>query len=973
MADSKNKALPAGTVLRGTVYTYTIEKVLGQGSFGITYLASTLIEGPLGELSMPVAVKEFFAKDLDSRGEDGAVTSRTSDGVAFRYSKAFQRESLNLSKMKHPGIVKVLEAFQANGTYYYSMEYLSGGSLDDKVKGEGIPEEEALPMLKKIGEALAFMHGRKMMHLDLKPKNIMLKADGTPVIIDFGISKQFDDNGEPESSTSIGLGSPGYAPIEQATQTMSGEFQPTLDIYALGATLYKMLTGKTPPAATLVLNKKATLAPDLQAKNVSSGTIDAIRKAMAPLMDDRPKSVQEFIHLFPTSFYVDDTEIKVVGDETGIEDDQPYFQKKAHEAEIRRKAEEKARQEAELRAQEAERRRLAEEKAREEEKRRVAEERERLEAKRMAEEKARQEAELRAQAAEKRRIAEEKARQEAERLAQEAERRRLAEEKAREEEKRRVAEERERLEAKRMAEEKARQEAELRAQAAEKRRIAEEKVRLEAERIAEEAEKRRIAEEKARQETERLAQEAEKRRIAEKKVREEEKRRIAEEMARQEAERKKQERARIEAERKQNKERRLQATDARKERNRQRIKTVLASKTTKTALLSVSVVAVCSVVLFLLIGIGGRVNHNKAEARQARIFSTADTVVMINGIPYPMVLVPSGTFEMGESNIKHRVKLDSYYIGTIEVTQRLWSSVFSNNPSHIVGEDLPVDYLSYSHCVEFIKQINNRFGFGFSLPTEAQWEYAAIGGAKSKGYTYSGADDIEQVAWYLNNSEKRIRPVASKLPNELGIFDMTGNVREWCADYFGDYPNIEVSNPKGPKKGDYLCLRGGDVSSSLDQSYVTRRSWGKKSSRAYTGFRLVLDAPNTGVSSSTPKNATTATKKRDTDQVVYSFRYSQYSLNCGQSQAFFNEINGDKNSILSYNWEVGNANVIGVDATGELGYVSAKSVGTSTLSVTLTIKNRAKPVKLTTILNVFPSVLEDSSPVNTPGSPDDSV
>lgn len=297
MTNSKNKALPAGTVLRGAAYTYTIEKVLGQGAFGITYLASTLIKGPLGDLSMPVALKEFFAKDLDSRTEDGVVTARTDDGVAYRYAKAFQRESLNLSKMKHPGIVKVLEAFPANGTYYYSMEYLSGGSLDDKVKGEGIPEEEALPIIAKIGDALSFMHEHKMMHLDLKPKNIMLKADGTPVIIDFGLSKQYDDNGEPESSTTIGLGTPGYAPIEQATQTVVGEFQPTLDIYALGATLFKMLTGKTPPAATLVLNKKASLVPDLQAKNVSPGTVDAILKAMAPLMDDRPQSVKDFLSM----------------------------------------------------------------------------------------------------------------------------------------------------------------------------------------------------------------------------------------------------------------------------------------------------------------------------------------------------------------------------------------------------------------------------------------------------------------------------------------------------------------------------------------------------------------------------------------------------------------------------------------------------------------------------------------------------
>lgn len=201
------------------------------------------MQGPLGEVTIQVALKEFFAKDLDSRSADGMVTARTENGVAHKYARAFLRESENLSKMKHSGIVKVLESFEDKGTCYYSMEYLSGGSLDDMVKGSGIPEHEALPLTKRISEALNYMHERKVMHLDLKPKNIMLKADGTPVIIDFGLSKQYDDKGEPESSTTIGLGTPGYAPLEQANQTSGRTFQPTLDIYALGATLYKMLTG----------------------------------------------------------------------------------------------------------------------------------------------------------------------------------------------------------------------------------------------------------------------------------------------------------------------------------------------------------------------------------------------------------------------------------------------------------------------------------------------------------------------------------------------------------------------------------------------------------------------------------------------------------------------------------------------------------------------------------------------------------
>ena len=124
--------LKAGTVVLGKEHKYTIQRVLGQGAFGITYLATTLLGGRLGKVPVTVALKEFFAKELDSRMDDGTtVSTRTEDGIAFKYARAFKRESENLSKMEHPDIVNVLEAFDANGTSYYSMEYLSGGCLDD--------------------------------------------------------------------------------------------------------------------------------------------------------------------------------------------------------------------------------------------------------------------------------------------------------------------------------------------------------------------------------------------------------------------------------------------------------------------------------------------------------------------------------------------------------------------------------------------------------------------------------------------------------------------------------------------------------------------------------------------------------------------------------------------------------------------------------------------------------------------------
>ena len=290
------QALPLGTVIRSKENVYTIEKVLGQGSFGITYLASTYVKGNRGQARVFVALKEFFAEELDARLRDGSVAPRTMDGISHKYAKAFQRESENLSKMDHPGIVHVMEAFEANGTYYYSMEYLSGGSLDDKVRGGGMPEADALPLIAKIGDALSYMHGRRMIHLDLKPKNIVLQGDGTPVIIDFGLSKQYDKKGNPESSTTIGGGTPGYAPIEQANQSSGKSFQPTLDIYALGATLFKMLTGYTPPVASSII-EDGFPESELLARHVSDKTVGAIREAMRPSRKDRPQTVEAFLSI----------------------------------------------------------------------------------------------------------------------------------------------------------------------------------------------------------------------------------------------------------------------------------------------------------------------------------------------------------------------------------------------------------------------------------------------------------------------------------------------------------------------------------------------------------------------------------------------------------------------------------------------------------------------------------------------------
>ena len=292
--------LPLGLMCRGYQHTYKIEKVLGKGSFGITYLATTGLQGGLGDIPVKVALKEFFADGLSSRDTYGRVVGSSVDSLAGRYGRAFMKEAINLSHLNHPGIVRVLEAFESNNTWYYSMEYLEGGSLDEFIDRKGrLSEPEALKMIRLIGDALSYLHINKMLHLDLKPKNIMLRENGQPVIIDFGLSKQYSTNQEAETSTTIGLGTPGYAPMEQSQFGTGRLFSPTLDIYALAGTLFKLLTGKTPPTSFEIFNNGFP-SDELVALGVSPETIFAIGAGMAPQKNLRPQSVGDFILRLPS-------------------------------------------------------------------------------------------------------------------------------------------------------------------------------------------------------------------------------------------------------------------------------------------------------------------------------------------------------------------------------------------------------------------------------------------------------------------------------------------------------------------------------------------------------------------------------------------------------------------------------------------------------------------------------------------------
>ena len=231
---------------------------------------------------------------------------------------------------------------------------------------------------------------------------------------------------------------------------------------------------------------------------------------------------------------------------------------------------------------------------------------------------------------------------------------------------------------------------------------------------------------------------------------------------------------------------------------------------------------------------------------------TSSKTFIVNGVTFTMVYVKGGTFTMGATSEQgsdaydnekptHRVTLSSFSIGQTEVTQELWEAVMGTNPSYFKGAKLPVERVSWNDCQTFITKLNSLTGQQFRLPTEAEWEYAARGGKQSRGYKYSGSNNIGDVAWYDDNSGDNTHEVATKAPNELGIYDMSGNMWEWCQDWYGSYSSSFQTNPAGPSLGSSRVNRGGSWVSSVGGCRVACRGYntpGNRSSRL--GLRLAL-------------------------------------------------------------------------------------------------------------------------------------
>ena len=325
--------LKTGTLLQGD--KYRIEKVLGQGGFGITYLAEQT------NLGRKVCIKEFFMKEYGERtaapvtngdatvmADDatiltgnavsgGAKVASAADGEATvltgvsavtsaaaeamgRYREKFVKEARTIARLDYPGIVRIHDVFEENGTAYYVMDFIEGENLNNLVKREGaLSEERALGYIRQVAEALSYVHDHRIMHLDVKPANIIIrKSDDKAILIDFGTAKQYDASGTQTSTTPVGL-SVGYAPIELTKPGGVQTFSPETDVYSLGATLYYLVTGQNPPDASermeMLIEGEKFQFPD----TVSSTVASAIEQALQS-RKKRPQTVTAFMELLPT-------------------------------------------------------------------------------------------------------------------------------------------------------------------------------------------------------------------------------------------------------------------------------------------------------------------------------------------------------------------------------------------------------------------------------------------------------------------------------------------------------------------------------------------------------------------------------------------------------------------------------------------------------------------------------------------------
>ncbi len=709
---------------------YRIEKVLGQGGFGITYL------GVQVALNRKVAIKEFFMKEYCNRDEETSHVSVPSEGskeLVGKFRAKFVKEAQNIACLNHPHIIRIYDIFEENGTAYYVMEYWDHGSLGDHVKSHGrLPEAEALRYIRQVAEALDYIHQRKMNHLDVKPGNILLDEAHNAVLIDFGLSKRYDAEGNQTSTTPVGI-SHGYAPLEQYKRGGVGTFSPATDVYSLGATLYKLLTGETPPEANDVMDEGLPAFP----ASVTATTVSAIEKAMQPAKKNRPQSIGEFMALLgmgeepikketeedeETKIDVDEEETKLVAEEPKpAPAPKPQPQPKPTPA-----------PKPELKVTE---------------------------------------------------VTEPKS-------------------------------------------------------SSRKTWV----ISLSVVAVAliwllwpkggnDVAPSPRPAQQTSVTQSQ----------PAPVVVHEETPApsllyvTTSPSGATVYVDGKKVGTTPIEG-------KEIDRGSHTVKISKSGYETISEKKTfgDKPVVLNETLTAEAK----------RETPVSSGSSRSAKKSVTSNGFsYTINGVTFNMVSVKGGTFQMGATSEQqspdsdekpvHSVTLSDYYIGETEVTQALWTAVMGSNPSNFKGDNLPVERVSWDDCQTFIRKLNQLTGATFRLPTEAEWEYAARGGNKSRGYQYSGSNNLSDVAWYTSNSGDKTHAVKTKQPNELGLYDMSGNVWEWCQDWYGDYTSRAQMNPTGPSSGSYRVSRGGGWYGDAGYCRVSNRYCNTPGNRGDNlGFRL---------------------------------------------------------------------------------------------------------------------------------------
>ena len=244
---------------------------------------------------------------------------------------------------------------------------------------------------------------------------------------------------------------------------------------------------------------------------------------------------------------------------------------------------------------------------------------------------------------------------------------------------------------------------------------------------------------------------------------------------------------------------------------------------------------------------------------RAQGFSKENLSITVNGVPFKMIFVEGGIYIMGCTSEQgedcygsekpaHSVTVSDFYMGETEVTQALWKAVMGSNPSSFKSDNLPVENVSWNDCQEFVKKLNQLTGKIFRLPTEAEWEYAARGGKNHSGYKYSGSNSIGDVAWYWGNSGSKTYSVKSKKPNALGLYDMSGNVWEWCLDWYENYSSAAQADPIGLSSGTRRVLRGGGWYNGVGSCRVSCRNDSNSDNRCNDfGFRLAMGLKSVGV------------------------------------------------------------------------------------------------------------------------------